>query len=232
MTNMNSARVLVVEDEAQIRSFLRALLLSHDYKCTEVTTADDAIREAATQRPDILLVDLMLPDRSGVEVVKRVREWTTTPIIVLSAKTQETDKIAALDAGADDYLTKPFSTGELLARLRAAMRRASVGAAGEEPSFEFGDLHVDLAARRVKVRGEDVQLTPTEYRLLTLLVRHAGRVLTHRQLLKEVWGPRFTAQTHYLRVYMAQLRQKIELEPARPKLLVTESGVGYRLRTD
>jgi two-component system KDP operon response regulator KdpE len=232
MVPTNNARVLVVEDESQIRNFIRALLLSHDYRCFEATTAEEAIREAAMQRPDAILVDLMLPDGSGLEVVQRIREWTTTPIIVLSARNQEADKIAALDAGADDYLTKPFSTGELLARLRAALRRAAVGAAGEEPSFEFGDLHVDLATRRVRVRGDEIQLTPTEYRLLTLLVRHAGRVLTHRQLLKEVWGPRFTAQTHYLRVYMAQLRQKIEQEPARPKLLVTESGVGYRLRID
>lgn len=227
----DKTRVLVVEDEAPVRSLLCALLASNGYQCDEVSSAEDAIREAAEKRPELIVLDLLLPDQNGIELVKRIRGWTNTPIIIISAMTQESEKIAALDAGADDYLTKPFGPGELLARLRAALRRRP-STEGDEPSFDIADLHVDLAARRVRVRGNELQLTPTEYKLLSLLVRNAGRVITHRQMLKEVWGPRFTAQTHYLRVYMAQLRRKIEADPARPKLLVTEGGVGYRLRTD
>jgi two-component system KDP operon response regulator KdpE len=222
--------VLVVDDEAAVRRFLRATLPGQGYRVVEAETAAQALVEASTRGPDVILLDLGLPDLDGVEVTQRLREWTATPVIVLSARGQERDKIEALDAGADDYLTKPFGMGELLARIRVALRRRD--ADGADPVFETGDLKVDLAARRVFVRGQEVHLTRTEYRLLALLVTHAGKVVTHRQLLKDVWGPGSLDQTHYLRVYMGQLRHKIEDDAARPRYITTEIGVGYRLRVD
>jgi two-component system, OmpR family, KDP operon response regulator KdpE len=223
--------LLVVDDEPQVLRFLRASLPHQGYRVIEATTGEQGLREAATRTPDAVLLDLGLPDLDGVEVTRRLREWSAVPVIVLSARGQEQDKIEALDAGADDYLTKPFGIGELLARLRVALRHAARGAS-ESPVFESGDLRVDLAARRVFSRGEEVRLTRTEFKLLALLVQHAGKVLTHRQLLKDVWGPGSVDESHYLRVYMGQLRHKLEADPARPRHLVTEIGVGYRLRTD
>jgi two-component system, OmpR family, KDP operon response regulator KdpE len=223
--------VLVVDDEAAVRRFLRATLPHQGYRLVECETGEKALVEASTRGPDLILLDLGLPDLDGVEVTRRLREWTATPVIVLSARGQENDKIEALDAGADDYLTKPFGMGELLARMRVALRRRHMEGE-EEPVFAVGDLKVDLGTRRVFARGSEVHLTRTEYRLLALLVRHAGKVVTHRQLLKEVWGPGSADQTHYLRVYMGALRHKIEQEPARPRYLTTEIGVGYRLKID
>lgn len=223
--------ILAVDDEAPIRKFLRAGLEGHGYTLIEAASGQEALAQAAMRVPDLMLLDLGLPDTDGFEVVRRVREWSSMPIVVISARGQEGDKIRALDAGADDYVTKPFSMGELLARIRVALRhRARGGAPSEDGVFEAGDVKLDLARRRVTVRGADVRLTPIEYRLLATLARHPGRVLTHEQLLREVWGPAHTAQHHYLRVYMAQLRGKLERDPARPELLITETGVGYRLR--
>ena len=225
--------VLVIEDEPQMRRFLRSALEGHGYRVVEVGTAREGLAQAAGRNPDVILLDLGLPDGDGLDVTRRLREWAATPIIVLSARGFEQDKIRALDAGADDYLTKPFGIGELLARIRVALRHAATPP-GElaDPVFTQGALTVDLARRQVFVGGSEVHLTPTEYRLLTLLVRHAGKVITQRQALKEVWGPNYASQTHYLRVYMAQLRHKLERDPARPRLLLTEPGIGYRLKTD
>jgi two-component system KDP operon response regulator KdpE len=225
--------VLLVEDEPQMRRFLRAMLQGNAYRLVEAETGAQGISYAAQYNPDLILLDLGLPDVDGVEVTQRLREWSHVPIIVLSARGKEGDKIAALDAGADDYLTKPFGAGELLARMRVALRHAARGPEQSEgSSFTFGDVELDLARRRVLRAGEDVHLTPLEYKLLVELVRHAGKVLTHRQLLKEVWGPNAASQTHYLRVYMAQLRHKLEQDPARPRFLLTEPGVGYRLEAE
>jgi two-component system KDP operon response regulator KdpE len=225
--------VLLIEDEPQMRSFLRAALESHQFRFVEAATSRDGLAQATGRNPDVILLDLGLPDGDGIDLTRRVREWSSTPIIVISARGKEQDKIAALDAGADDYLTKPFGVGELLARLRVALRHAARAAAGAPaPVFTVGDLRVDLVRRQVLLRDAEVHLTPTEYKLLAILVRHAGLVLTHRQLLKDVWGPNASEQTHYLRVYMAELRHKLEQDPARPRYLVTESGVGYRLRTE
>jgi two-component system KDP operon response regulator KdpE len=225
--------VLVVEDEPQMRRFLRATLGAHGYRLVEAETAAIALQHATAYNPDLVLLDLGLPDRDGLEVTKMLREWSERPVIVLSARGQESDKIAALDAGADDYLTKPFGAGELLARMRVALRHAERGAGEpEDPIISFGSVRVDRAGRRVTRNGADVHLTPREYRLLLALVKHAGKVLTHQQLLKDVWGPNATRETHYLRVYMAQLRHKLEDDPARPRFLTTEPGVGYRLRTE
>jgi two-component system KDP operon response regulator KdpE len=225
--------VLVVEDEPQVLRFLRASLTAHGYRLVEATSGEQALVEAATRPPDLVLLDLGLPDVDGVEVARRLREWSAVPIIIISARGQEGDKIRALDAGADDYLTKPFGVGELLARMRVALRHASRIAAGlGESAFETGDLRVDLAARLVVVRGQEVRLTRTEFNLLATLAKHAGKVVTHRQLLQEVWGPGSTGQSHYLRVYMGQLRHKLEEDAARPRYLLTETGVGYRLAVD
>src|SRR5262245_34783406 len=224
----NHPTVLVIEDEAQIRRFLRATLTANGYQLLEATTAQEGLVQAATRQPEIVILDLGLPDLDGLEVTRRLREWTTVPIIVLSARGQESDKVAALDAGADDYLTKPFGVGELLARVRVALRHAVRGADGE-PVFSVHNLRVDLARRHVFVNDAELKLTPIEYRLLTTLIRHAGKVVTHRQLLKEVWGPQSMNETHYLRVYMGHLRHKVEADPARPRILLTEPGVGYRL---
>jgi two-component system, OmpR family, KDP operon response regulator KdpE len=232
MTDATDPLILVVDDEPQVRRFLRASLPTQGYRLVEAETGADAVREASTRGPDAVLLDLGLPDLDGVEVTRRIREWSAVPIVVLSARGQERDKIEALDAGADDYLTKPFGIGELLARLRVALRHANRPAGSEEPVFEHGDLRVDLSTKRVFSRGQEVRLTRTEYRLLALLVKHGGKVLTHRQLLKDVWGPGSVNESHYLRVYMGQLRHKLEEDPARPRHLVTEIGVGYRLKVD
>lgn len=223
--------VLVVDDELPIRRFLRAGLEGQGYSMVEAANGRDGITQAAMRSPDLVLLDLGLPDIDGFDVVRRIREWSNVPVIVLSAREQEGDKIRALDAGADDYVTKPFSMGELLARMRVALRRThDATAEGEESALDLGELRIDFGRRCVTVAGEEVKLTPIEYRLLTTLARHAGRVLTHEQLLREVWGPGSTSQHHYLRVYMAQLRHKLERTPAHPRFLLTEPGVGYRLR--
>jgi two-component system, OmpR family, KDP operon response regulator KdpE len=223
--------ILLIEDEPQMRRFLRTALDANDYRLVEAETAKEGLAQAAARNPDVILLDLGLPDRDGLEVARELRGWSATPIIVLSARGREEDKVRALDLGADDYLTKPFGVEELLARIRVALRHAALPpGAGPGPVFEAGDLRVDLAARRVSRAGQEVHLTPTEYKLLTTLVRYAGKVLTHRQLLKDVWGSNYVNQSHYVRVYMGQLRQKIEADPARPRLLLTEPGVGYRLR--
>ncbi len=225
--------VVVIEDEPQIRRFLRAALVSQGYRFYEAATGHEGLAEAATRQPDVIILDLGLPDLDGLEIIRRVREWTTVPIIVLSARDQEGDKIKALDLGADDYVSKPFGVGELLARMRAALRHAAIASQQRvEPVFTLGALQVDLMRRRVSVGGTEVHLTPIEYKLLTTLVRHAGNVVTHRQLLKEVWGPTYEDQAHYLRVFMLQLRRKLEADPARPRYLRTEPGVGYRLDAD
>jgi two-component system KDP operon response regulator KdpE len=223
------ARVLVVEDERQVMRALTAALAAAGYEVTGAATAAEALQAAALRPPDAVVLDLRLPDGTGVEVCRRLREWSAVPIVVVSAADAETDKIAALDAGADDYVTKPYAVGELLARLRAVMRRAAAPA-GEPPVVAFGDVEVDLARREVRRGGEVVHMTPHEYGLLAELARHPGRVLTHRALLGAVWGPGYGDETHYLRVYMGNLRRKLESDPARPVHLVTETGVGYRLR--
>jgi two-component system KDP operon response regulator KdpE len=224
-------RVLVIEDEPEIRRFLRTSLGAHDFEIDEATTGQEGLRRAAEQPPDVILLDLGLPDISGFQVIEQVREWSGVPIVVLSARGQEADKIMALDAGADDYLTKPFGIGELLARLRVALRHQDrLNDSGATAVFTAGDLHVDFVRRQVTVAGQEVHLTPTEYRLLTTLIKHAGKVLTHRQLLKEIWGPDCTHETHYLRVYINQLRQKLGNDGTRPALILTEPGVGYRLQ--
>ena len=224
-------RILVVDDEPQMVRYLRASLVTHGYDVLEATTASQAEEVAAAERPDVILLDLGLPDRDGLVLTRSLRDWCSAPIIVISARGQEDDKIQALDAGADDYLTNPFGTGELLARIRVALRHGAHGQIPkEEPLFEMEHWQLDRVRRELTVSGERVHLTPNEYKLLAILVAHAGKVLTHTQLLKEIWGDVAGAQPHYLRVYMAQLRQKLELEPARPKFLITEPGVGYRLR--
>ena len=226
------ARVLVIEDEPAQQKFLRATLSSQGYAVADASRGDEGLRLAAASPPDLVVVDLGLPDMDGVEVTRRLREWTAVPVIVVSARGREHDKVTALDAGADDYLTKPFGVGELLARVRAALRRAAaVRQDTGEPVFEVGDLRVDLGRREVSVGQKSVKLTPIEFKLLAVLVRNAGRVLTHRQLLREVWGPESVQENHYLRVYMNNLRNKVEAEPARPRYFLTEAGVGYRLAT-
>ncbi len=223
-------RVLVVDDERAIRRFLRVTLTAHGYTVLEACSGEQGLIQVAEARPDVVILDLGLPDLDGIEVTHRLREWTQVPIIILSVREQEGDKVAALDAGADDYLTKPFGVGELLARMRVALRRTAPPQANA--LFESGDLVVDLARRRVIVAGHEVQLTPTEYDLLRVLVTHAGRVLTHAQLLRQVWGVGYAGEAHLLRVNISNLRRKIEQDPARPLHIVTEPGVGYRLRSD
>lgn len=227
----NKPTLLVIDDEVAIRRFLKASLSEDEFNLMEAANGKDGIQAIANKSPDVVLLDLGLPDMDGLDVTKAVREWSHVPIIVLSARGQESDKVQALDAGADDYLTKPFGISELMARVRVAMRHAQLqGAEMSEPVFLSGKLKMDLTARRVFVRGKEIKLTPNEYKLLALLVKHAGLVLTHRQLLSQVWGPLYDTETHYLRVYMTQLRHKIEDIPAKPELLQTEPGVGYRLR--
>ena len=218
---------LVIDDEVQIRRLLRVNLEADGYRVLEAASGQEGITQAAQWRPDVVLLDLGLPDLDGVAVLKRLREWSRVPVVVLSVRDREEDKVAALDNGADDYVTKPFSTAELLARLRASRRHAQPGK--ELSYYRNGSLEVDLASRLVRLDGEEVRLTATEYSLLRLFILHAGKVLTHRHLLREVWGPNSVEQTHYLRVYIAHLREKLEAEPAQPRLILTEPGVGYRL---
>lgn len=222
-----SSVVLVIDDEIQIRRLLRLTLEGAGYKVFDAATGQDGLTEAAQRRPDAVILDLGLPDMDGLQVLKRLREWSRVPVLVLSVRDGEEDVIAALDHGADDYMTKPFSAGELLARLRTAQRHSLKGE--EMKVFRSNQLEVDLVARVVKVNGTEVRLSATEYSLLRLLVQHAGKVLTHRQIMREVWGPNAVGQTHYLRVYMSHLREKLEIDPAQAKLFITEPGVGYRL---
>jgi two-component system, OmpR family, KDP operon response regulator KdpE len=222
--------VLVVEDEKQLSRFLRATLGVEGYRVVEADTGERALVAAATTPPEIVLLDLGLPDMDGVNVTRRLREWSDVPIVVISARGNEADKIQALDAGADDYLTKPFGAGELLARMRVALRNAGRSALENGNSvFETGDLRVDLALRRVSIAGQEIHLTQTEYNLLVALVKRAGKVVTHPQLLREVWGPGAATQVHYVRIYMGYLRHKLEKDPARPRYIETQVGVGYRL---
>ena len=225
------ARILVVDDEPQIRRFLRTSLDAHSYEVIEAESGQEAIRRASVEKPEVIVLDLGLPDIDGLEVIKRIREWSTVPIIVLTARNREPDKIEALDQGADDYLTKPFGMGELMARIRTALRH-KVQTTGAQPVFKFGAVVVDLVKRIVTRDGQEVKLSPREYELLRVLVQHAGRVLTHQQILREVWGPAHVEDTQYLRVYIGQLRQKLEASPEQPHYLITEPGVGYRLKED
>lgn len=224
-------QILIIDDELQIRRFLRISLEAKGYRVHEAETGQEGVLKTAQVRPDVVILDMGLPDMDGLAVLKRLREWTQTPVIILSVRDSDRDKVAALDGGADDYLTKPFSTEELLARIRTAQRHAQ-----PEPQQAIfsssGRLHVDLTRRLVTVNGEAVKLTPTEYALLRLMIQHAGKVLTHQQILRAVWGPEYVGETHYLRVYFAQLRQKIEADPALPEIILTEPGVGYRLAAD
>ena len=229
---MSSHQILVIEDEPQIRRFLRTTLEANGYRMIEADTAARGITEAASHKPDLVLVDLGLPDMDGIEVIRRIREWSPMPVIVLSARGEEAQKVAALDAGADDFITKPFGVEELNARLRVALRHAHRGGQAASSILSLGEVEIDLERREVRAPGRAVHLTPIEFRLLGLLARHAGMVLTHRQLLREVWGPSHTDQPHYLRIYMKQLRDKLEPEPARPRYFLTETGVGYRLKAE
>lgn len=221
-------RILVVDDERHIRRFLRVSLTAQGYDLIEAETGQMGLVMTGAERPDLVILDLGLPDIDGMDVLRQIREWSKVPIIILSVRGRETDKVAALDAGADDYLTKPFGVAELIARIRAAMRHR-LQAVSPEPVFESGGLKVDLARRLVSVAGREIKLTPTEYDLLRVLVTHAGRVVTHHFLLHEVWGPASVDQTHYVRIYIGQLRQKLEADSTRPQFIVTEPGVGYRL---
>lgn len=225
----DGARILVIDDEKQIRRMLRAALEGHGYSIAEASTGLEGLTQAAVFRPDLIILDLGLPDLDGVDIVHRLREWTQTPVIILSVREREDDKIKALDAGGDDYITKPFSMGELLARIRVALRHAAKS--DDEPILTFGELTVDLARRIVLIKEQEVKVTPTEYEILKYLALHAGRVATHGQLLRAVWGPNYQEQTQYLRVFIGQLRHKIEADPSRPSCIITEPGVGYRLVT-
>ncbi len=220
------ARILIVDDEREIRRMLNVALSAHGYAVAEAASGKEGLSQALIFHPDLVVLDLGLPDLDGMEVVGRLREWSHVPIVILSVREHESDKIAALDAGADDYVTKPFSMGELLARIRVAIRRAAK--TEDEPVLTFADLTIDLARRIVLLNREEVRLTPTEYEILKYLALHAGRVVTHRQLLRAVWGPNYQEETHYLRVYVGQLRRKIEADPAQPRYITTEPGVGYR----
>jgi two-component system KDP operon response regulator KdpE len=233
MADVSKPKLLLIEDEAQMRRFLRASLPAHGYSLVEAKTGEEGISAAAAQNPEVILLDLGLPDLDGLEVTKRLRLSTSAPIIVISARGQERDKVTALDAGADDYVTKPFGMDELLARIRVARRHLERRSSEhEESTFESGEVRIDLVRRRVFRSGIEVHLTPIEYKLLSALARDFGRVLTHQHLLREVWGPRYSTQTQYLHVHMGHLRQKLEIDPARPRLLLTEPGVGYRLHRD
>lgn len=237
---MTQAVVVLIEDEIQIRRFVRAALEAEGWLVHEAATARRGLADAGTRKPDLLIVDLGLPDGDGIDVIRDVRGWSNVPIIVLSARTNEADKIAALDAGADDYLTKPFGLGELMARVRANLRRPRTVSpeaqndadAAASTVFVFGDVEVNRIERVVRRAGAEVHLTPLEYRLLAVLVANVGRVITHKQLLRDVWGPAHADQSHYLRIYMGHLRQKLEVDPAQPQHLLTETGVGYRLLVD
>jgi two-component system KDP operon response regulator KdpE len=229
---MNNAKpvIVVIEDDPQICRFLRTSLSVQGFQVVEAATGERGVIEIGTRKPDLVILDLGLPGMDGITVIRKVREWSAVPIIVLSARSQDSNKIDALDAGADDYLTKPFSIGELLARMRVSLRHAAqLAGDGVETLFRVGDLQVDLSRRNVHVGDREIHLTPIEYRLLTVLIRHAGKVLTHRQLLLDVWGPAYVEHAHYVRIYMGQLRRKLESDPNQPRYLLTEAGVGYRL---
>ncbi len=226
----NALRVLVVDDERAIRRFLRTSLTAHGYAIYEASNGQEALSAVVGDRPDLIILDLGLPDLNGIEVVRQLREWTKIPIIVLSVREEEATKVAALDVGADDYLTKPFGIAELMARIRVALRHAEQPA--DEPVFEVGDLRMDRARRQVLMAENEIVLTPTEYDLLRVLVQHAGKVLTHRQLLRQVWGVGYELETHLLQVNISNLRRKIEPDPSRPSYIITEVGVGYRLRAE
>ncbi len=225
----DGARILVVDDEKQIRRMLKAALEGYGYDIGEAASGHEGLSQTSIFHPDVVILDLGLPDLDGIEVIQRLREWTQVPIIVLSVREHEDDKIKALDAGADDYVTKPFSMGELLARLRAAIRR--IAKSEDTPILTFGELSLDISYRNVTVRGEEVKLTPTEYEVLKYLAQQAGRVVTHRQLLRAIWGSNYQEHSQYLRVYIGQLRRKIEVDPSQPAYIITEPGVGYRLIT-
>lgn len=227
----NGYHILVIEDEQPIRRFLRAAVEDAGYRISEAASGEEGLRAATSHPPDLVLLDLGLPDLDGQEVLKRLREWYTSPVIILSARDQEDQKVSALDNGADDYVTKPFNAGELLARLRVALRHAA-HTGSETPTVKIGDLEVDLSARSVQIRNVKLHLTPIEYKLLTTMLKHAGKVLTHRFLLREVWGPQDSHENHYLRVFVAGLRRKIEEDPARPRYILTEQGVGYRFASE
>ncbi|HUO58352.1 MAG TPA: response regulator [bacterium] len=231
---MDNGTILIIEDELPIRRFLKPSLQSQGFKVLEAAKGEEGLALASSHNPDLILLDLGLPDLDGLEVVKRLREWATTPIIIITARGKEQDKISGLDAGADDYLTKPFDVGELMARIRVALRHSQRVKRGgkQDPVFETPDFKVDLSARVVTVRGKEVHLTPNEYDLLAFLIRHAGKVVTQKQILQEVWGPASGDQVQYLRIYVYQLRQKLEENPDRPKYILTESGVGYRLKAE
>ena len=224
--------ILVIEDEPEIRRFLRTSLGAEGYRVVEADTGERGAIDAGTHKPDLAIVDLGLPDLDGVEVIRRIRAWSRMPVVVLSARAREQAKIDALDAGADDYVTKPFGIGELLARVRVALRHSARAATGGAKTVHLGKVEVDLERRRIAREGRDVHLTPIEFRLLACLAQHLGMVVTHRQLLREVWGPSHVEHTHYLRIYMKQLRDKLEVDPVRPRHFVTETGVGYRLVAD
>ncbi len=225
--------ILVIEDEAPIRRFLKMSLLDQGFAFCEASTGKEGLSKVASERPDLVILDLGLPDTDGLEVTRQVREWSNVPIIVLSAREKENDKVEALDAGADDYLVKPFGIGELMARLRVALRHANRLSEDQlDSNFSFGDIQIDFAKRQILRNTEEIHLTPIEYKLLNTLVRYSGKVVTHKHLLRETWGGEYSDETQYLRVYMAQLRKKLELDPAQPKYLMTEPGVGYRLKVD
>ncbi len=230
MTNLTPV-IVIIEDDPPIRRFLRTGLRTQEFTIFEAATGKQGIIEAEVRKPDLIILDLGLPDIDGVEVIKAVRQWSNVPIIILSARSNEQNKIEALDAGADDYLTKPFGFGELLARIRVALRHSvRTGNVTADELFTCGELTVDLHNRLVRIDGQEVHLTPIQYRLLTVLIKYPGKVLTHRQILKEVWGPSYQENAHYLRIYMSQLRQKLEKDPTQPEYLLTESGVGYRFK--
>jgi two-component system KDP operon response regulator KdpE len=232
MSDQAGTLILAIEDDPQILRFLRTTLTSNGYKLLEATTGNEGLNQVALRHPDIIILDLGLPDLDGLEVTRRLREWSETPIIVVSAREKERDKVEALDAGADDYLTKPFGTAELLARIRVALRHSLKTMGVDDGLFEVGDLLIDLAHRQVFIQGNEVHLTPIEYKLLTILIQNAGKVVTGRQLLKQVWGPGYMNESHYIRVYMGLLRHKLEVDPTRPRYLITEPGVGYRLKVE
>lgn len=229
--NAHAPLVLIVEDEAQIRRFVRAALEGEGCRVAEAETVAQGLVDAGTRKPDLVILDLGLPDGDGAGFVRDLRAWSQLPVLILSARSTESDKIGVLDAGADDYLSKPFSVGELLARVRALLRRSRMGGELQSPVVRFGEAEVDLTRRLVLRRGEPVHLTPIEYRLLCVMLANAGKVLTHRQLLREVWGPSFVESSHYLRIYVGHLRQKLELDPTQPRHFLTETGVGYRFQT-
>lgn len=232
MNETNANTIVIIEDEKPIRHFLGSALQEAGFNYFEAETGKQGLIEAATRKPDLVILDLGLPDMDGVEVIKQLRAWSEVPILILSARSKETEKVIALDAGADDFLTKPFGVSECMARIRVLLRRHQQSGGQSQSVFELGDIRVDLANRTVDKAGISVHLTPIEYRLLVTLIRHAGKVMTHRELLREVWGPSYAENSQYVRIYMGYLRQKLEIEPAQPRYILTETGVGYRLLSE